>query len=454
MDYNNQDVIIARATPIGSSAIAIIRLSGTNLIPLIKSSVNIKTISPNKAYVVNIKRYNDKQIIDKCVLIYYKSPKSYTGEDIVEISCHGGEGIVSTILTNFIEQGVRPAHPGEFSYRAVQNKKLDILQAEAIAEKINKKSLGYGLGLNKIESGETSKQLNNIKNEIQHIMMIIEHELDFNEEEITHLGYKNIEKKLLIIFNKLKISLNYSKILKKNISGYKVAILGRPNAGKSTLFNNIMGDDRAIVTQIKGTTRDVLEAQLLIKGVPFVFYDTAGIRPTKNKIEKIGIIKALDAANQSDILFIVDAKDPELALKGSINLKPYENKKIVYIKNKQDSILKPKARLKNFNYYIDLSAKNNIGIEELFTILLTLVDDKNCEFDPPDLIACNARQVNLLEQGKDIISDILENIKNEIEMDIIASQCREFIDVTEELLGKVTTNEVLNGIFKGFCVGK
>jgi len=454
MDYNNQDVIIARATPIGSSAIAVIRLSGTNLITLIKSSVNKNKILPNKAYVVNIKKYNNNQIIDKCVLVYYKSPKSYTGGDILEISCHGGEGIVSAILTNFIEQGVRLALPGEFSYRAVQNKKLDVLQAEAIAEKINKKSLGFGSDLNKIESGETSKQLNNIKKEIQNIMMIIEYELDFNEEEITHLGYKNIEKKLLVIFNKLKISLNYSKILKKNISGYKIAILGLPNAGKSTLFNNIMGDDRAIVTQIKGTTRDVLEAQLLIKGVPFVFYDTAGIRSTKNKVEKIGITKALDVANRSDILFIVDAKNPELALKKSINLKSYENKKIIYIKTKQDSVLEPKASMKNFKYYIDISAKNNIGIEELFSTLLILIDDKYCKLDPPDLIACNARQVRLLEQGKNIISDILDNIKNEIEMDIIASQCREFIDVTEELLGKVTTNEVLNGIFKGFCVGK
>ena len=454
MDYNNQDVIIARATPIGSSAIAVIRLSGTNLIPLIKLSINKNKILANKAYVVNIKKYNNNQIIDKCVLVYYKSPKSYTGGDVLEISCHGGEGIVSAILTNFIEQGVRLALPGEFSYRAVQNKKLDVLQAEAIAEKINKKSLGFGSDLNKIESGETSKQLNNIKKEIQNIMMIIEYELDFNEEEITHLGYKNIEKKLLIIFKKLKISLNYSKILQKNISGYKVAILGLPNAGKSTLFNNIIGDDRAIVTQIKGTTRDVLEAQLLIKGVPFVFYDTAGIRSTKDKIEKIGITKALDVANRSDILFIIDPKDPELALKELINLNLYENKKIIYIKTKQDSIFKPKAYMKNFKYYLDLSAKNNIGIEELFTILLTLIDDKNCELNPPDLIACNARQVNLLEQGKNIISDILENIKNEIEMDIIASQCREFIDVTEELLGKVTTNEVLNGIFKGFCVGK
>ena len=454
MDYNNQDVIIARATPIGSSAIAVIRLSGANLITLIKSSINKNKILPNKAYVVNIKKYNNNQIIDKCVLVYYKTPKSYTGGDVLEISCHGGEGIVSAILTNFIEQGVRLALPGEFSYRAVQNKKLDILQAEAIAEKINKKSLGFGSGLNKIESGETSKQLNNIKKEIQNIMMIIEYELDFNEEEITHLGYKNIEKKLLIIFKKLKISLNYSKILQKNISGYKIAILGLPNAGKSTLFNNIMGDDRAIVTQIKGTTRDVLEAQLLIKGIPFVFYDTAGIRSTKNKVEKIGITKALDVAIRSDVLFIVDAKNPELALKKIINLNSYENKKIIYIKTKQDSILKPKVSIKKFKYYIDISAKNNIGIEELFTILLTLIDDKNCQLNPPDLIACNARQVNLLEQGKNIISDILDNIKNEIEMDIIASQCREFIDVTEELLGKVTTNEVLNGIFKGFCVGK
>ena len=454
MDYNNQDIIIARATPVGSSAIAVIRLSGANLIAFIKPSINIKNIFPNKTYVVNIKKYSNRQTIDKCVLVYYKSPKSYTGEDVIEISCHGGEGIVSAILTNFIDRGARLALPGEFSYRAVQNKKLDILQAEAIAEKINKKSLAYGSVLNKIENGETSKQLNNIKEEIQNIMMIIEHELDFNEEEITHLGYKSIEKKLLVIFNNLKTSLSYSKILKKNISGYKIAILGRPNAGKSTLFNNIIGDDRAIVTQIKGTTRDVLEAQLLIKGVPFVFYDTAGIRAPKSKIEKIGIKKALEAASNSDILFIVDAKNPELVLKESINLKPYKNKKIVCIKTKQDSILKPKTSVKNFKYHIELSAKNNIGIEELFTILLTLIDNEDSQLEPPDLIACNARQINLLEQGGKIIANILDNIKKEIEMDIIASQCREFIDVMEELLGKVTTNEVLNGIFKGFCVGK
>ena len=451
MDYNNQDIIIARATPIGKSALAIIRLSGLGLKVAIKKIINSKNLKANAVHLKKIKSIKGAHIIDSCMVAYFESPKSFTGEDMIEITCHGNDVIVEKIINEFIGLGVRIAYPGEFSYRALKNGKIDLIQAESIAAKINQNTAAFAVALDNIESGYTSKQLNILRKEILDILSIIEHELDFNEEEINHVSIDNIKSAFSVIIQKIRAIINYSLDLEKKESGYKVSLVGLPNVGKSTLFNRLVGKDRAIVTDIKGTTRDVIESQLIYKGVPINLYDTAGYRKTKNKIEKIGVSKTIDCALGSDVLVFIDDNDP---------LKQYEefkgvfseiNKiKVVFVKSKCDL----SGSFQNTPDYIAISSKNNVGIENLLTNLLTTIKSLNNKATFSNVALCNTRQIKLLEEIEGLFIAALKNFDLGLEMDIIASEIKDGASLFEELLGKMTSDEVLNKIFKGFCVGK
>ena len=310
MDYNNKDVIIARATPVGKSALAIIRLSGLSLKNVLAKVFIKKTFQPNMIQLRKIKEIKSKTTIDSCMVVFYKAPKSFTGEDMLEIFCHGNDRIVNKIISEFFHCNVRIAYPGEFSYRAFKNGKIDLMQAESIAEKINQNSEQYGVALQNIEDGNTSKKITALRESVLNIQSVIEHELDFNEEEVTHITYKNIADKFKKIIKEIKIILHVSLYLQKIEGGYNVVFIGVPNAGKSTLFNKLIGTDKAIVTNIKGTTRDALEANINIKGIPITLYDTAGYRNTKNKIESLGVLKTKSVAKNSDIIIMIDEKDP------------------------------------------------------------------------------------------------------------------------------------------------
>ena len=452
MNYNNNDIIIAQSTPIGASALAVIRVSGKVLSSFLSLLFNKTKIKPRYSYTIEFKGFDSKELIDTCVVVYYKSPGSFTGEDMLEISCHGNDFIVETIINEIIIKGERIAYPGEFSYRAFQNNKIDLMQAESIAEKITANSSAYGVALQNIENGTVSKRLLSLKGLVFNIMSIIEHELDFNEEEITHLKIKKIKKEFQKIKKELNLILEYSTKIKKINQGYKVIILGYPNAGKSTLFNKILGADRAIVSSIKGTTRDFLEANIKIKNIPFTFYDTAGYRKTKNVIEVLGIKKSLSMVKGADIVLIVDEKKPKTIMNellGSGLLT--KTKKVVCVQTKCDT-LKKATFIKNGE--IKISAKNNIGINELLMCLLTFIKNNIKKSTYHNIVVCNERQVNLVKKAKEKINIVLKDMQQGCTMDIIASDCKDFIEILEELLGKVASVDVLNNIFKGFCVGK
>ena len=452
MNYYNNDVIIAQSTPVGSSAIALIRISGLNLkkfLPLIFKSKKIKS---RYNYTVEFTGFKSKEVIDTCVVVYYQAPVSFTGEDILEISCHGNNLIIEKIINEFMEKGVRVAYPGEFSYRAFQNNKIDLIQAESIAEKIALNSGSYGVALQNMENGTVSKQFISLKESILKTLSIIEHELDFNEEEITHLSIDSIKADFINIEKSLNKILKSYSLIKKVNQGYKVVIVGVPNAGKSTLFNTILGVDKSIVTHIEGTTRDVLESKIMLKNIPFTFYDTAGYRKTTDIIEGLGIRRGLDKVEGADIVLILDEKQPKKIMDLLIKEKIINQKqKTLCIKTKCDD-LKQGVLFKDKE--IRLAAKNNVGTGLLLTHLLTLVTSGFEQSTYDNVAVCNERQCLLVKQAKENISDMLIELNSGCSMDILASSCRGFVEIIEELLGQITSSDVLNNIFKGFCVGK
>lgn len=450
MDYNNNNIIIARATPIGKSALAVIRVTGQKLEGLIFSIFNCNSFIPNFMQLKKVKIKNTNIVVDSCMVVFYKSPKSFTGEDMLEISCHGNDRIVNKIIEQFLNKSVRIAYPGEFSFRAFKNGKIDLMQAESIASKINQNSDQYGVALQNLEKGATSKKINQLRKSILTIQSVIEHELDFSEEEISHMSIVDVIKKFKEIILDIENILNWSMSLQKIEQGYKVVLLGTPNAGKSTLFNKIIGTDKAIVTEIKGTTRDVNEANIHISGVPFSLFDTAGYRNTDDKIESLGIQKTISMSQNADFILVLDDNDPIAQHKILIDENPFlKNKQTIYIKTKCDNGVN-----NDKNKVIETSCNKNLGLDSLLTVLLTITNldlDKN---DASNIALCNIRQINLLKQIKLVFEDAMNSLENNIEMDIVASQLKGATDMFDELLGKMTSNEILNNIFKGFCVGK
>ncbi len=450
MDYNNQDIIIARATPLGSSALAVIRLSGLDLSGLLNKITNKKKIKPRYAYTVQLRSPDTGNIQDTCILTYYQNNKSYTGEDIIEISCHGGDQIADTIIKDFVSFGIRIAYPGEFSYRAFKNNKIDLMQAESIAAKISHNNKKYGEALQSLENGVVSEKIEQLKTKIVHIMSIIEHELDFNEEEITHISTQEITRAFQEINQEMVLVLKLSKKLIRLNRGYKIAIVGWPNVGKSTLFNKILGANRAIVTPIKGTTRDVLEGFIKIDGVPLTLYDTAGYRQTKSTIETIGIKKAQETMVESDILLVLDDINPHKTLNILQNKNALlASKQAILIKTKCDAIKSSSSKQP-----IKVSMKKDVGINAVLRVLLDIIDVKVDKFAFENIVLCNARQIRLFEDAQKIINKIIEYLGSGVEMDIVASECQNFINIMEEIIGKITSTKILNNIFKGFCVGK
>ena len=452
MNYNNNDIIIAQSTPVGSSAIAVIRVSGLSLASLLLVLFKNKKIKPRYSYTLQFVGFESKILIDTCVIVYYKAPSSFTGEDMLEISCHGNSLIVEQIINEFIAKGVRVAYPGEFSYRAFQNNKIDLMQAESIAEKITLNSDTYGVALQNIENGTTSKRFEHLKSSVLNTLSIVEHELDFNEEEITHLNVNVIKNDFIKIQKELGLILAGGALMQKINQGYKIVILGPPNAGKSTLFNSILGVDKSIVTHIEGTTRDVLEAKIKLKNIPFTFYDTAGYRQTKDVIEGLGIKRGLDRVRSADVVLIADDQKPQQLMKNLIKENIINStQKILCVKTKCDNL--KKGVLLN-DMEIKVAAKNSVGINVLLTHLLTLVIQNVNLSSYQNIAVCNQRQFHLVQKANEAVSIILLELDRGCSMDIVASSCRGFVEIIQELLGEITSTDVLNNIFKGFCVGK
>jgi len=446
--YNN-DTIAALATPPGIGALAIIRISGKNLLPLFKKLTNNKAPKDRLATFSSIYCPVTKEVLDSGIIIYFMAPNSFTGEDLIEINCHGGEYISKSILNALFSYNIRPANPGEFSFRAFMNGKIDLIQAEGISELIaSKSSLAVKNNLNSL-NGYVSNYVDKLKNKITDLLSLVEHELDFTEEEIDSTRYEILIDKLNSINNDISKIVNTSSMGKMLSSGARVVLFGPPNAGKSSLFNALLGFDRAIVSEVSGTTRDVVESWFELDGFPICLIDTAGYWDSDNYLESMGIARTKSQIELADIILFIDEQDPRHSY-GRLNLE-LNMDKIIFVRSKIDlGVETVKSELDS----LLLSTKNGDGINGLLNILSTKLSSTFGTQVTLDPIIVSKRQKHLLLDAQIISEKSLKLTKNHIETDILASMLHGLNDTLSEIIGKISNEDVVNNIFSNFCVGK
>lgn len=419
----------------------------------------------NKQDIKDIKGYtmkyghiiNNNEIIDEVLVSYFKAPKSYTTEDMCEINSHGGNIVVKKILELCLKNGAELAEPGEFTKRAFLNGRIDLLQAESVIDVINAKSeREMQTGVKQLE-GFLSKEIGEIKQEILDVMVNIEVAIDYPEYDVDDVTNNQILNMLDSVENKLiklEKSFDNGKIIKE---GIKTAIIGRPNAGKSSLLNAILKEDRAIVTEIEGTTRDTIEEFVNINGVPLKLIDTAGIRTAKDEVEKIGIEKSREIANTADLVIAIFDSSKELSEEDLEILKIAKNKKSIILLNKTD--LQPILDENNERFkelkskVIKISALNNTGLEELYKEISNLFNLNQINLDN-DLIITNVRHKNLICKAINNINEVRKTINNKMPLDIIAIFIKNILENLGNITGEVVDENIINEIFAKFCLGK
>ncbi len=455
MEYS-KDTIVANITPLIPSAVGIIRISGDKALEIGKKLFELpKDIKPRKAYFGKIKD-REGNVIDEGLLIYFKAPHSFTGEDVIEIYPHGSVPVMKKIISEAISLGCRMADRGEFTKRAFLNGKIDLIQAEAIADLIEAKTeKASKIAVNLLE-GKLSKKINKLREKLLELIAYIEAEINF-PEDVDEIPFETIYKNLEEVIKQIEELLKTYKRGELIREGVKLAIVGRPNVGKSSLFNALVGYERAIVSEYQGTTRDFLEESININGVPIKLLDTAGIRETKDKIEKIGIQKAKEKIEEADIiLFVFDISEGLT----EEDLKIYEeikDKNPIIVGNKVD-LLKDKTIIDilkekyYFNDIIFVSSKTQENLNQLEKIILEKVG--LTEYSDTE-VYINFRHYNLLKQSKEKLEELLKNLENVFDFkEILMLDIREAEKYLEEVIGTITTEDVLGNIFGRFCIGK
>lgn len=465
---SHQDTIVALATPSGAGAIAVIRISGQNAIAIaegcFKSVTSNKSLSNQKTHTIHLGHIVDgEKYVDEVLVSIFKGTNSYTGEPTVEISCHGSIYIQQEIIQLLVRKGCRTANAGEFTLRAFLNGKLDLAQAEAVADLIASDSeASHQIAMQQMRGG-FSNELQNLRQELLNFASLIELELDFAEEDVEFADrtqFIALVAKISEVLKKLIDSFAVGNVLK---NGIPIAIVGEPNVGKSTLLNALLNEEKAIVSDIAGTTRDAIEDQLNINGIMFRFIDTAGIRDTKDVVENIGIQKTYENIEKAQlVLYLVNGVSiQEGSFKVADLLKEierlqqkYPNKKIQVLVNKMD--LLSEEEISNLNTEISdlilISAKKNIGITELkeeLTQLANLGAISNNQ-----TIVSNSRHFEALNNALSAIKEVQKGIDHQISSDLFAIDIREALHHLGLISGEVTTDDLLGNIFANFCIGK
>ena len=448
--FNPEDTICAITTGGGMSAIAVIRISGDKAIEIVNSvfSKNITSAITHSIHFGTINKYND--IIDEVLVSIFKDTKSFTGEESVEISCHGSVYIQNKIVQLLIEKGCRTATAGEFTMRAFKNGKLDLSQAESVADLIESESAAAHKTAMQQLRGGFSNQLQGLRTQLIDFASLIELELDFAEEDVEFADrtkFLELLSEIQKTLSKLIESFSLGNVIK---NGIPVAILGSPNVGKSTLLNCLLNDDKAIVSDIAGTTRDAIEDTLIIGGFNFRFIDTAGIRNTKDTIENLGIKKSLDKANQSKIiLFLLDTtqniSDQITELE---KVKKQHSEKILIVQNKTD-VSETSLEMKNV---ISISAKSGRGIDHLKRELLSFVNTYSISDN--ESIVTNLRHFEELQHTLNEIEEVIKGMEIGISGDFLSVNIRQALFHLGSITGEVSTDTLLGNIFGKFCIGK
>ena len=442
------DTIIASATPQGKSGVSVIRMSGEKSLDIAKqvfSCKQFKSVKPNFMYLGKIDL--GENLTDTGFCVYFKSPLSYTGEDVVEFQCHGGLLVAEKIILKCIENGARLAEPGEFSKRAFLNGKMSLDQAEGVIDTINAETENQLKASNELTKGNLFNVVNNLQDKLTDILSEIEVNLDYPEHDIEYETKENIKKKLnniLIEVEDLLLTENTGRFIKKGVS---VAIVGKTNVGKSSLLNAILGYEQAIVTDIEGTTRDIVTGSIEFKGFIFNFFDTAGIRKTSDEIENIGIIKARETLENSDIVLLVLDSSTPLTEQDRENIILTRNKKTIVVLNKCD--LPDKINYKGD--HIKISAKKKLNTEELKEKIYSL----SLETEPvtSKVILTNKRHVEILKEVKGLLVNLQNNILYTT-LDCVSLDAKTIWEKLGEITGNTINEAIIDRIFSKFCLGK
>jgi len=461
----NQDTICALASPQGVGAIAVIRLSGKDAIviadKIFQSTHGKKELKKLKSHTIHFGFIKDgNTTIDEVLVSIFKSPNSYTGENIVEISCHGSVYIQQQILQLLIRNSARPAKAGEFTLRAFLNHKLDLSQAEAVADLISSGSAAaHKVAMQQMRGG-FSKEIKNLRNQLIHFASLIELELDFAEEDVEFANREKLNNLISSLISHLSSLTNSFAIGNVIKNGIPVAIVGKPNAGKSTLLNILLNEERAIVSEIAGTTRDTIEEELIIDGINFRFIDTAGIRETQDSIENIGVSRTFEKINQSTVvIYLFDVNEitsGELKeIEKSILQKTDKNfSTLLFVGNKIDKadIHSLEKEFLSFENIIFISAKENINLEKLKKSLLNFVNEN--KIGESDVIVTNVRHYEALQKSNEALTNVLKALSENIAGDFLAVDIRKALHHLGEITGEISTDDLLENIFKNFCIGK
>jgi len=451
---NNQDTIIALSTPAGSGAIGVIRLSGPDAINLTNQVFSGKDLTAQASHTLHFGLVKDGDaIVDEVVAGLFVAPKSYTKEHVVEISCHGSNYIIQQIINLLISKGARAAKPGEFTLRAFLNGAFDLSQAEAVADLIASNSkASHDVAMQQMRGG-FANELKGLREQLIHFASMIELELDFAEEDVEFANreqLRNLVNKINHVLHRLIASFELGNVIK---NGVPVVIAGKPNVGKSTLLNALLNEERAIVSDIAGTTRDTIEDELNIGGIVFRFIDTAGIRDTADIIEALGVERTLEKMKLAKlIIYMADASQTlheiEEQVRGLAQLEiPY-----LILINKAD-LLSPQQRdeFAKLNA-VFIAAKDKLGIDELKETLLEQVNLHH--INTSETMVTNIRHVEALKQTENALQRVLNNVDNPVTSDFLAMDIKQALYYLGEITGTVTTDDLLENIFTKFCIGK
>ena len=454
-----EDTIAAIATPLGEGGIAIIRISGENALSV--GDRVFQSISGNTTHLENAKSHTihygyislNNQRLDEVMVSVMRAPATFTREDIIEINCHGGMQATKTVLDAVLKSGARLAIPGEFTKRAFLHGRIDLTQAEAVADIINARTNLALSAANEQLAGKLSERINQLRDDTMHVLAHVEAHIDFPDEDIepdTMDGLIKRLKKTKSFIDQLLSTANDGKLIRR---GIRIAIIGKPNAGKSSLLNQLLGHDRAIVSNIAGTTRDTISEEAQIRDILVVFIDTAGLQETDDKVEQEGVKRSHDSIKQADlILYVLDSSKP-LTPDSKLSLKDLANRKHILVLNKNDlpEALDPKS-IEEFKT-ISISSINGDGIESLKDAIKSSVWEGGIKSEMLEVMI-NSRHQEALIRARISLEAALSQLQSGLTLDLIALDLRVTANAIGEIVGKTTTEDLLDSIFSTFCIGK
>lgn len=450
-----EDTIVAIGTALGESAINIIKLSGKGAINIVNKNFKGKDLTQVETHTINYGHIiENKEIIDEVLVTVFKAPKTFTKENVVEINCHGGIATTNKILELMLSSGARLAEPGEFLKRAYLNGRIDLIEAESVQDLISAKTeTARKMSIKGID-GSLSKLIKNLREKILAVIANIEVNIDYPEyEDAIVITNKILKQNIKEIKTNLEEILKQSKNGKVIKNGIRVGILGKPNVGKSSLLNLLINEEKAIVTDIEGTTRDIVEGSIILNGIEINFIDTAGIRKTTNYVEQIGVKKSYEILETADLLLVLLDNSKKLTKEDKEILEKTNKKDVIILLNKID--LDQKIEIKDLNKYkiLNISVKENQGIEELKKLIISKFKlDKIANSDYTYL--SNARQITLIKECVKIANQIEKSNNQGIDVDLIEIDLKRLWDKLGEITGETYKDELLDEIFSKFCLGK